>query len=175
MELDSSREESKVNMGVINDLRKNYDEAIQSYKRAIEQDPSQPQVFVNLGGVYLRQQKYAAAQKNLQRAAELDPQMGLARERLGLCFYRQRKYEQALVAYEQALELDGQSATAQLGAGVAQMAIYLQDSKRESLRASAIRHWRRSLEIDPDQHYLQAILEKYARQAVQIVPGESEG
>ena len=49
MELDDSRVETKVNMGVIHDLRKNYDEAIQSYKRAVEQDASQPQIFVNLG------------------------------------------------------------------------------------------------------------------------------
>ncbi len=140
---------------------------------AIEQDPERPQVFVNLGGVYLKQQKYAAAKKNLQRAVKLDPELALAHERLGLCLYRQRKYEAALSAYEQALLLEEENAAAHLGAGVTQMAMYLGDSKREDLRIGAIRHWRRSLEIDPNQPNLQAILAKYSKQAVSAAAGRT--
>jgi len=106
---------------------------------------------------------------------ELDPELALARERLGSCLFGQKKYEAALAEYERALELDEASAASHMRAGVVQMAMYLQDQQREELRNRALGHWRRSLQLDPDQPNLQAILEKYTKQKVKIAPGESEG
>jgi hypothetical protein len=41
--------------------------------------------------------------------------------------------------------------------------MYLQNQQRQELRNRALGHWRRSLQLDPDQPNLQTLLAKYTQ------------
>jgi tetratricopeptide (TPR) repeat protein len=109
----------------------------------------------------LNQERWDAARRTLQKAIELDPNLSVARERLGYIQWREQRYEEAALSYQHAIELDTKNAAAHAGLGVVRMTQYLSDPEQVAYREQAVESWHQSLEIDPDQEKLRALIEKY--------------
>ncbi len=87
-----------------------------------------------------------------------------AYRQLGYCLFVQKQYEQAESEYRKAIEM-GADAQAHAGIGVVMMMRYIaqQEPRDESLRSRALEHWQRSLDLDPRQPKLAALLAKYSQ------------
>jgi tetratricopeptide (TPR) repeat protein len=149
------------NLGAVYDqLGKPY-EAIRAYKRSLEEELRQPVVLVNLATIYLNQERWDTARRTLQKAIDMDPQLSAARERMGYCLWREQKLDPAAESYKRAVELDPKNPAAHAGYGVVLMTMYLDHPEKAALRDDAVEAWHRSLEINPDQPKLRALVERY--------------
>jgi len=80
------------------------DDAIESYRRAIEIAPPHPQAHVGLGNALLAKNKLPEAAAMYERAIAFDPRMPSAYPGLGIALHRQGRIEEALAQYTKALE-----------------------------------------------------------------------
>ncbi len=149
------------NLGAAHDALGAHYEAINAYKRSLECDVNQPVVLVNLATVYLNQERFGTARATLEKAAQLAPNLAIAQERLGYCLWREQRLAEAAECYRRAMSLDRGSAQAYAGFGVVRMTQYLSNSSQVSLRDEAVESWHRSLELQPEQPKLRALIEKY--------------
>ncbi len=149
------------NLGAAYDALGRRYEAIHAYKQSLECDTKQPVVLVNLATVYIHQDRFGPARRVLETAIKQDPNLSVAHERLGYCNWREQHYDEAIENYRKAITLDKENASAQAGLGVVLMTQYLLQPTETSRRDEAIEAWHRSLEIDPDQPRLRALVEKY--------------
>lgn len=149
------------NLGAVYHAQGKYYEAIRAYKASLEINTSQPIVHVNLGTTYLKQDRLSAAINSFELAIRMDPKLPVAHERLGYCRYRQGDYEAALASYTKAVELDARLADAFGGRGIVEMTLFLKNKDRSEFRNRAVEDWHRSLELEPNQPKLRALLVKY--------------
>jgi membrane protease YdiL (CAAX protease family)/Tfp pilus assembly protein PilF len=99
--------------------RKEYDEAIAAYTRALRLDPGHAPAYTKRGEALIEKQEYDKAVRDLDRAIELDPDLGdayfnrgLARQRLGL-------RRQAIADYDEAIRIDPDDGQAYANRGLA--------------------------------------------------------
>ena len=118
-------------------------------------------MLVNLATVYIAQERWSAARRTLETALKMAPNLSLAHERLGYCDWREQKLDTAATSYRKALALNEKNARAHAGYGVVLMTQYLNEPGRSALREDAVESWHRSLELDPTQTRLLALVEKY--------------
>lgn len=90
-----------------------YDRAVEYYRKASEANPANPDVHNNLGNVYAEMGKSAEALAEFQKAAELNP-AGAARYyfNLGAVSYNMGKMDDAANAFKKATEIDPKYADA---------------------------------------------------------------
>ena len=72
------------------------EEAIRSFRKAIELDPTDPEAYHNRGQVYYEQDQYDLAVADYTRAIELDPDYATAFANRGLAHYRKGALAAAL-------------------------------------------------------------------------------
>ena len=118
-------------------------------------------MLVNLATAYLNQDRWAAGRRTLQAAIKMDPKVSIAHERLGYCHWREGDLDAAVQSYLEATNLDGRNAAAHAGYGVVRMTQYLAAPAKTAYLTEAVDAWHTSLEIQPDQPKLRALLEKY--------------
>ncbi len=94
--------------------------------------------------------------------AQRRPEDGSVFRDLGYCLIKLGDVEQAMQMYQKSVDLDGKDWEAQRGLGVALM-LKARQTGDARLEAEAVRHWRRSLVIKPDQPK-RAVLEKLIRE-----------
>jgi tetratricopeptide (TPR) repeat protein len=82
-----------------------YDEARQSFERAISTHADNWEAFYNLGRMLLVQKNFSEAEPAMRRAAELDPYSAPTFNNLGLVLHELYRYDEAIAAYDRALEL----------------------------------------------------------------------
>jgi len=154
------------NLGIIYDSQNRLWDAVSAYKTSLELDPRQPEILLNLAATYVRQNRLQAALGSYRLATKLAPDRADPWERMGACHFRMGQIDQARRCYEKAVALDGDHAWAHRGLGAAYMAAYLKDREAagEEMRAKALEHWHRSLELDPQQPELTRLVRKYAPQ-----------
>jgi tetratricopeptide (TPR) repeat protein len=93
-----------------NELRKgNYDDAIEYYKKAIEQSPSNADYYDKLGRAYNAKRDLDSALSSYNKAIELNPKNALYYMHRGLIHREMRNYDLAVDAYSKAIELDPKS------------------------------------------------------------------
>ncbi|NLF32765.1 MAG: tetratricopeptide repeat protein [Planctomycetes bacterium] len=159
--LNDAMPEAYTNLGVIyHQLGRNYD-AIAMYNKSLERDGLQPLVLMNLGDSYIRVSRYPSAIRSYQQALELAPASATALERLGFCHYFTGDYARAREYYQSALAADERLAPAHRGLGIVCLTLYLQDRSSEALRQEGLGHLRTSLQLDPEQPQLDALIAKY--------------
>jgi tetratricopeptide (TPR) repeat protein len=141
--------------------QQDYRRAIDIYERLSATGPD-PNVLLSLGVACLKAGRYDRAQEVLVSVTQMRPRDGTAVRHLGYCFIKRGDLEQAMQAYHKAVELDGGDWEAYRGLGVACMLKARQSDDRR-WEEQALRHWRRSLVIKPDQPKHQ-ILEKLIRE-----------
>ena len=116
------------------------EEAIQSYKKAVELNPAAAGALVNLGTIYYRQRNYSEAERHYQQAIEVDTNYPLAHYNLGNLFDEQGDLARAEQHYTTALRLNPNYADAHFNLALL--------SERCGDLLKAVRHWKSYLRLD---------------------------
>jgi len=97
--------------------------ALTSFKRAIEINPQMFESYNNLGAVYFRVENYSRAEANFAEALRLKPEATASRFNLGLCYARQKRYSDATQELERVVQAKPDDADAfyELGLAYEQM------------------------------------------------------
>ena len=87
-------------------FRKNYQQAISAYSRAIEINSNFAEAYNNRGNIYAQLQNYQQAMQDLQTAARLSKVDPRIHNNLGNVYLLQRNYSSAISEYTQAINLN---------------------------------------------------------------------
>jgi len=117
------------------------DEAIESYRRAIEISPPHPQAQIGIGNALLLQGKLEDAAAMYRQALRSDPGLAEAHHALAVALHRERKFDAALVQYQKAIELKPDFAVAYEDLGDLLFGIGHMDE--------AIAQYRRAIDLAP--------------------------
>ena len=129
------------------------DRAVEIGREGLKQYPEEGAILVNTGAVLEHRGENEAAESYYERALEHEPVVPQAHKALGDQALRRGDKERAQFQYELAVEADprlGDDVYIKLGA------IALENSK--TAEAGAL--WRRALELNPENHTLQAKLDQ---------------
>jgi tetratricopeptide (TPR) repeat protein len=132
------------------EAQNDYELAIQAYRRLLVLDDDDPNVLRPLGVAYVKARQYDRARQVLVAVAQRRPEDGAVLRDLGYCLAKLGDVDQAMEIYRKSVELDANDWEAHRGLGVACMlkAHQMGDGR---LREEALRHWRHSLVLKPDQ------------------------
>ncbi len=132
------------------EAQKDYEQAIGVYRRWLTLDGDDPNVLLPLGVAYLKAGQYDRAGQVLISVSQRRPENGAVFRHLGYCFIKLGDVDQAVQMYQTSIGLDANDWEAHRGLGVACVlkAGQAGDARWET---EAVRHWRRSLVIKPDQ------------------------
>jgi len=83
-----------------------FDDAIQSYNKAIEIDPKNAVFYCNRAAAQTGKEAYDRALTDCRKALEIDPDYSKAYSRMGLTYSKMEAYDSAVECYEKALKLD---------------------------------------------------------------------
>ncbi|XP_062535977.1 small glutamine-rich tetratricopeptide repeat-containing protein beta [Armigeres subalbatus] len=83
-----------------------YQEALNTYSKAISLDATNPVFYCNRAAAYSRLGNYQAASDDCRMSLRYDPNYSKAYGRLGLAYSKMNKHEQALNAYQNALRIE---------------------------------------------------------------------
>lgn len=144
------------------EAQEDYGQAIGVYRRLLALDGDDSNVLLALGVAYLKAGQYDQARQILVSVAQRRPHDGAAFRSLGYCALKLGDVDQAMQMYRQSLNLDANDWEAHRGLGVACM-LQARGTDDVRLRDEALRHWRRSLTIKPDQPK-RDVLEKLIRE-----------
>lgn len=93
-----------LNMATLHRLRRNYAQAEDQYRKALEQDPQTIEVYQGLGQMYLEQKDWDKAEANFDHALEKDPQNASAIYGLAQVAIQKKEFLKAESFYKQLLE-----------------------------------------------------------------------
>lgn len=165
LDLNPNNHYAWTNLGAVYDLQGKYYEAIRAYKESLERKTRQPVVLINLATAYIHQDRWETARKTLRVAIEMAPDLSIAHERYGYCLWRDDQLDEAARSYLRAMGLDSRNAAAFAGYGAVRITQYLNDAQRVAYLDEAIEAWHTSLELEPDQPRLRALIAKYRPQS----------
>ncbi|XP_065095765.1 small glutamine-rich tetratricopeptide repeat-containing protein beta-like [Ochlerotatus camptorhynchus] len=83
-----------------------YQEALNTYSKAINRDATNPVFYCNRAAAYSRMGDYQSAADDCRMSLRYDPNYSKAYGRLGLAYSKMNKHEQALEAYQNALRIE---------------------------------------------------------------------
>ncbi|XP_055638500.1 small glutamine-rich tetratricopeptide repeat-containing protein beta-like [Toxorhynchites rutilus septentrionalis] len=83
-----------------------YQEALNTYSKAISLDATNPVFYCNRAAAYSRMEDYQSAANDCRMSLRYDPNYSKAYGRLGLANSKMNKHEQALEAYQNALRIE---------------------------------------------------------------------
>ncbi len=144
------------------EAQKDYEQAIGVYRRLLTLTGDDPNVLLPLGVAYLRAGQYESAQQVLISVSQKRPENGAVFRHLGYCSIKLGDVDQAVKMYQRSLDLDANDWEAHRGLGVA-CVLKAQQAGGTRWEAEAVRHWRRSLVLKPDQPK-RDVLEKLIRE-----------
>lgn len=120
------------NLGSVEYRHGNYDEAINYYRKALDQKAGDPEIEVNLASVYrdkatyvggaTRNDDYRQAVSLYQRALAVSPNFAPAHNNLGLCYLRLHRYSEAEAEVKRAIEIKSDYAAAYFNLGLIEQA-----------------------------------------------------
>jgi tetratricopeptide (TPR) repeat protein len=130
--------------------QKDFEGAIEAYKRLLTLDGNDVNVLLPLGLAYVKAGQYEKAEEVLISVTRARPDDGAAFRHLGYCLVRRGDVDRAVQMYEKSIALNENDWEAHRGLGVAYM-MKARQTGDAGLQAEALSHWRRSLKIAPDQ------------------------
>jgi len=187
-DLDPNNVEILASLGDVYGKRQDDYQAVNSYKQALDLNPDQPEIMTKLGLTYTRQKRFDPARMILEKAIQADPAavkphiaLGYTSLVEGKLTYTQakeemknsqataslrmqladRQFQEALEQYRQASQLEPSNTDAQNGMGVTCMMLFLKDPQNTQMGRDALACWHRSLELNPNQPKIKALVEKY--------------
>jgi len=166
-------------LGDVYETTSDYEQAIVSYRKALEFSGgagSDPNIMMPLALAYVRSKRYEPAVEVLEQVVEGEPGNGLAYYYLGYAYLKLKdnysepaeqllQVDKAIESYRTATEINDSDWMAHKGLGVTYMIKFLA-TKDEELKVKAIEHWKRSLQIQPDQsnsQKLRRLIDVYSR------------
>ena len=144
------------------EAQKDYEQAIGVYRRLLTLAGDDPNVLLPLGVACMKAGQYDRAKQILISVSQRRPENGAVWRDLGYCLLKLGDIDQAMQVYRKSVDLDANDWEAHRGLGVA-LVLKARQSEDARLQAEAVRHWRRSLVIKPDQPKRE-ILEKLIRE-----------
>jgi tetratricopeptide (TPR) repeat protein len=144
------------------EAQRDYEQAIGVYRRLLTLAGDDPNVLLPLGVAYMKAGQYDRARQVLVSVSQRRPENGAVFRDLGYCLLKLGDIDQAMQMYQKSVDLDANDWEAHRGLGVVLM-LKARQSDDARLQAEAVRHWRRSLIIKPDQPKRE-ILEKLIRE-----------
>lgn len=145
-------------LGDVYELRGDHEQAICSYRRLLELDSSNQEVIISLAVAYLKTSRNEPARALLEEAIRMQPDNNIAHRHLGYCNLLLNDTDKAIQGYTRAVDINDKDWEAYRGLGVAYMKKAISD-KDEILKAKAVRQWRMSLQINPNQDRREKLLE----------------
>ncbi len=113
-----SHEDVKLNQRGLDHLhKKEYEQAIASFREALKIQPEYPDVLDNLGKALEATGKDAEAIANFDRAIKIAPEKAAVYADKGLALFHEAKYEEAAASFRQAIEHHRDFSEAQNGLG----------------------------------------------------------
>ncbi|MBN1345396.1 MAG: tetratricopeptide repeat protein [Phycisphaerae bacterium] len=146
--------------------QKDYARAVEVYERLHALDGNDPNVLLSLGVACVRAARYDRAKEVLVSLVQARPGDGVALRQLGYCLLMLGETDQAMQAYHKSIAIDGNDWEAYRGLGVACM-LKARRSDDDRWQEQAVRHWRRSLLIKPDQpkrQVLEKLIQEHSKQ-----------
>jgi Tfp pilus assembly protein PilF len=126
--------------------RRQFDEAEQTFKRALALDPKYAPAHNGMGNVFFARNDLNASEQAYKRAIDFDPKLGYVHSNLGNVYFNQKRYAEAEASYKQALALNFSDPNL-----YNRMGTICYDQKRYD---EAERFYKRAIEIDPKLGYL---------------------
>ncbi len=142
--------------------QKDYEQAIQVYRRLLALNGEDPNVLLSLSVAYMKAEQYDRARQVLVSLTQLRPEDGAVYRNLGYCLIKLGDTDQAIQMYQKSVDCDPNDWEAQRGLGVACM-LKARQTADQRWQTKALEHWQRSLTIRPDQPK-HKILEKLIRE-----------
>ena len=161
-EIDAMAAEPDRILGDVYGVRQQHTEAIDAYRRALELEGNNPKVMISLAGAYLNAERYEASEELLKTAIQIDPKNLAAYQYLGFSQLKQQKLPEAVESYNAALMINSHDWMSHKSLGVVCILQYL-ESKDMQCKDKGMLHWKRSLEIKPDQPNLKSLMQRYAQ------------
>lgn len=109
--------------------------------------------MTSLAVTYLRTGRMSIAKDLLTLVIQIQPNNNTAYKHLGFCFLQLKEVNESVESYSKAIEIDSNDWDSHRGLGVA----YMLKGKNEdgtideTLKTMALKQWRLSLEINPNQ------------------------
>jgi len=130
--------------------QKDYEQAIRVYRRLLSLKADDGDAMLALAVAHMKAGQFEKAKDVLISVTRIRPEGGTAFRHLGYCLIRLGDVDQAVQMYQKSIDLDEDDWEAHRGLGVACM-IKARRTGDARLQAEAIKYWRRSLSIAPDQ------------------------
>jgi Flp pilus assembly protein TadD len=129
---------------------------LREYQAAVTLNPADASAYRDMAAVLTRMGRYAQAEDSLGQALNCAPHDPITLSQLGALHAIQGDLEKAVTLHTKALKLDEEYATGHFNLGLA-----LVDSGQMD---QAIEHFRRAVELDPEDKQFHEVLEKALRQ-----------
>jgi tetratricopeptide (TPR) repeat protein len=152
---------ARATLGSVYESVGRYAEAIDQYDAALDlMEPSAP-LLINLINALGKVERFDEAKNTAEMLVRLDPS-AVSYERLGWAHFRMQDFAASMTAYRRAVELDPAHWPSLNGVGVNAMNTWLRSAKKdEAAAAEAKDALQRSLQANPDQPRVLALLERY--------------
>lgn len=161
VELDPAHGPGRATLGTVYQQLGRYDDAVVQYEAAVELMEPTPELLINLINALGKQQRYVDARNTAEYLVKLAPSAE-AYERLGWAEFRLGEYDKSIDAYRRAVEIDGDFWPAQNGIGCNALNTWLlSDRQDDAALREARQAFRRSLQANPDQPKVIALLSRY--------------
>lgn len=163
-ELDRESFGAWANLGFIYARAKRFNDAIDVFRTALElageENDTEP-VLLGLADAHIRMGNYSRATNTLNTLISTNAS-STAHERMGVAHFKQRRYEDALKHFKEAVRLDDTDTAALNGLGVSYMTLYIEGGRTNTWqRDQALDAWAKSLDLDPNQNAIIALVSRY--------------
>lgn len=155
--------EAAGNLGVVLDTMGDYPAAELAYRRALELDGSRVETMINMAGCLVSQKRYKEAVSVYDQVVK-SADSTLIRQRYGYALLQAGRPDDAAAQFNMAMKLNPRNYQAINGLGDVMLAKYRQSSLLdEQKRTEAVQYWQRSLQLNPDQARVTALVKEYAK------------
>ncbi len=152
---------ARVNLGAVYAGLDRHEDAVVEYRQAAELMALTPELLLNLADSLDKAGRLEEMQSTLEQLIKTRPS-AVAYERLGSCLFRQARYQDALGYFRRSLELDEAHFPAHNGVGVCLLNEYVWSERTNTqAREDALRHLRRSLQIERRQPGIIELVSRY--------------
>lgn len=141
LELDPKDRTAWGRLGWAHAALRQFEPAVEAYRKQIDLNPYDQFVYNNLGFVYLRQRQYVDAEASFKKQLEINPLDSFAHSSLGQVYIDTHRYAEAAAALDKAVSLAADNAELHVALGTA----YLNLDKSEAALAS----FDRAVELSP--------------------------
>jgi Flp pilus assembly protein TadD len=151
--LDPLRAGAYINLGAVQNLLQEYDDAVTSLRRGLQLDASRVEGYYNLGVVYRHKGQDNLAIQSYQEALRLNPRMPDAHLNLANLYMARESFRQAIQHYDEALKLRPDWPKALDGKAQAQAALETGPKKKSgTVQVGESRNIDPDRQVDPDAH-----------------------